>query len=109
MDITKVRNDKVQETGVASSKLVSTQKSRSLESSERAAGTASDEQVKWSPDAHLMTDALGEVKASADVRASRVAELKAKIKDGTYAMDAQKIAERMIESSLEDSLLSRRV
>jgi negative regulator of flagellin synthesis FlgM len=111
MDVTKLRNDKIQESSVAASKLASTQKAATSKEGHRVENSpvgTNDEKVRWSPDAQLMSEALGEVRLSPDARADRVADLKARIKNGTYAMDAQKIAERMIESSLEDSLLSRR-
>ena len=43
------------------------------------------------------------IAAEPEVRADRVAELKAQIKDGTYAVDADKLAGKMLkDSALED-------
>lgn len=39
-----------------------------------------------------------------DVRAERVAEIQAKVKQGTYKVDADKVAEKMINTSLKEDL-----
>jgi flagellar biosynthesis anti-sigma factor FlgM len=39
------------------------------------------------------------------VRADRVAELKKAIQSGTYKVDARKIADKMVDSSLEEAIL----
>ncbi|MBF0286393.1 MAG: flagellar biosynthesis anti-sigma factor FlgM [SAR324 cluster bacterium] len=44
------------------------------------------------------------IAAEPDVRADRVAELKAQIKDGQYKVDAQEIAQKMLTESLREDI-----
>lgn len=66
------------------------------------------DKVKWSEDAELAAQATADVKAAPDTRAEKVAQLKASIKNGTYKVDAHKVADKMIQESLEEDLLTRK-
>ncbi len=56
--------------------------------------------VTISEKARLMKSAFDTAKASPDVRADRVNWLKQKIKDGTYRVDADAVAEKLISDHL---------
>ncbi len=117
MDISKLGTDKIQQerTGEA-------QKSKKAQgafqensqsnasqsnASQSASATSQSAKVNWSPKAKLAQEALALAKASPDVRADKVAALKAAIADGTYKVDSKSLADKMISSSLEDELLTR--
>jgi len=118
MDITKVADkNKINEAQISSAQGANqSAKARGLKeaqaentklrgSSEISTG---NEKVEWSENASLAMEAMNEVKASPDVRADRVAELKAAVKNGTYKIDADKVAERMIQSSIEEALFTKK-
>jgi negative regulator of flagellin synthesis FlgM len=116
MDISKI-SDKNQ---IAEAKLNSAQaaKSRVVKSSdssnqkvagvELGTGANSSENVKWSDDAQVASEAVAFAKAAPDVRSDRIAQLKLAIQNGTYKPDANAIAEKMIQSSMEEALLTRK-
>jgi negative regulator of flagellin synthesis FlgM len=79
--------------------------SQEIKSAEKAAGT---EKVTWSTEASLMREAMDSVRGAPDVRSEKVAALKDAIRSGSYRVDAGKIADRMIQGSLEDDLISRK-
>lgn len=64
------------------------------------------DRVEISNDAAVLARGMEAVKNSPDVRADRVAELKRALQSGAYKVDAKKIAEKMLDSSLEESILS---
>jgi len=68
----------------------------------------SPEKVLWSQDASLISEGVQAAKSSPDTRADRVASLKASIAGGKYHVEPKDIAERMIQSSLEDDVLTRK-
>lgn len=53
--------------------------------------------VQLSPEAQEMQRALDAVADQPDVRAERVAELRSRIADGTYSVDAKAIAARLVQ------------
>lgn len=115
MDITKVVDKtKISEVQVGAASKAKTQAVKpgavDVQKALLGAGTefSGNEKVKWSEDAELATEALHTAKATPDVRASKVAELRAAIKNGTYKVDAHKVAENMIQASLEEDLLSKK-
>lgn len=65
----------------------------------------SGDRVEISSDAAVLAKGMETIKNTADVRQDRVASLKAAIKAGTYKTDARKIADKMLDSSLEESIL----
>ncbi len=69
-------------------------------------GEDSAAKVEFSENAQIYVDALEQVKNADEVRSDRVAELKAKIAEGTYSVDAEQIAEKMIQEHLEQDLIS---
>lgn len=115
MDITKIRSDKATEAqaGAASA----SQKSKASQtivsrdgaaSALRPGGASSSEKVNLSPESMLLQEGVATAKASPDVRTDKVASLKAAIKNGTYKVDPQAVADKMLESHLEESLLARK-
>lgn len=44
------------------------------------------------------------IRAEPDIRAERVAEIKAKVRDGTLKVDSEKLAENMLTAALKEDL-----
>ena len=117
MDITKIRSDKVGEARVQDQKGISktrdtgrTSASEALDPDNQISQTVknSQEHVKWSPEASMISEGVKAAKASDDVRHDRVKSLKDAIRNGTYKVDSDKVADAMIESSLEEGVLTRK-
>ncbi len=114
MDIKKLGSDRVsqheaaqtQKSQASKATAQNSEAANALEASQTAR-TALASNVKWSSDAKLATEALAIAKASPDTRSEKVASLKAAIANGSYKVDSKAVADRMIESSLEDDLLTR--
>jgi negative regulator of flagellin synthesis FlgM len=111
MEINKTTSDRVQQTGVdqaaaSKAKSVKDSKDAGAAAKARAEGTSS-EKVSWSADATILNQGLDAARAAPDVRTDRVAALKAQLADGSYKVDAKKLADKMIGASLEDDLLTR--
>jgi negative regulator of flagellin synthesis FlgM len=68
--------------------------------------TPGSEKVEWSDDAQMAREAFQVAKNTPDVRKDKVAALKAAIKNGTYKVDNQKVAESMLQESLEESIIT---
>jgi len=113
MDISKISSDRIQER--QAQETTQSQKAQTAQKREEArAGGAEGsapakraEDVKWSSEAKLASEALATAKASPDVRADRVAAIKASIASGSYQIDSKSLADKMISHSLEDDLLTR--
>ncbi len=56
--------------------------------------------VDISEQAHLMKQARDIVYASPDIRADRVSDLKRRIKDGSYKVDANAVADKLVDEHL---------
>jgi flagellar biosynthesis anti-sigma factor FlgM len=118
MDISKVGSDKIAESQISGTRTQSSKATRAKDvdstagqelSKLRPLGPSeSSEKVNWSPDAEIAQEALALAKNTGDARADKIAHLKEAIKNGTYKPDARKIADRMIQSSLEEDLLTRK-
>ena len=52
----------------------------------------------------VMDKIKGRISTEPEVRADRVAELKAKIKSGEYQVDSQSLAKTMLEDALQEDL-----
>jgi negative regulator of flagellin synthesis FlgM len=112
MELNKVGTDSVQQGQV--SEQTATQKSQAAKENQ-AGSKAQDAQksgqaksaVKWSADSQLLSEGLELAKAAPDVRSDKIAQIKQAIQNGTYKADSKKIADRMIQASLEDDLASR--
>ena len=63
---------------------------------------SSDPPVKTST--FVMNKIKGRISAEPEVRADRVAELKAKIKSGEYQVDSQRLAKTMLEDALKEDM-----
>src|SRR3989344_8544414 len=68
-----------------------------LDSSKAAGGGRSGANVEISDRAKLMQQATDLAKASPDVRAEKVAALKKSIQDGTYKVDSQAVADKLVD------------
>ena len=111
MDITKIRSDKVNEGRIQDAqKSKSTEKAESIEigSSKPTATSKTAEKVSFSPEAGMLLEGLHDAKTASDVRADRVAELKAQIKGGHYKVDAKAVAEKMLQAGLEEEAAVRK-
>ena len=60
------------------------------------------DQVSLSPRAREILNAQKALAAIPDVRAEKVEEIKARIADGTYRIDGEQIADKMIREALAD-------
>ena len=115
MDISKLKNE-VSGTSVKDSSQVSKSKdlkeknpTQSIKGTEEGGLAGSSlEKVSWSPEAGLFAGGMEAVKNSADVRTDRVAELKAAVKNGSYRVDSKAVAEKMLESELQEKIASRK-
>lgn len=118
MDISKLGSDRIQQDRVGTKDATQTQKSTASQAAENAnvnngaqatnvAKSNTSSNVKWSANAKLADEALAIAKNSPDVRPDKVAALKAAIANGTYKVDSKALADRMIEHSLQDDLLTR--
>ena len=67
----------------------------------RSSGT-SEPPVKTST--FVMNKIKGRILAEPEVRADRVAELKAKIKSGEYQVDSQRLAKTMLEDAFKEDI-----
>ena len=63
---------------------------------------ASDPPVKTST--FVMNKIKSEISGEPEVRSEMVSELKAKIKNGEYKVDSQKLAQKMIEDSINEDI-----
>jgi negative regulator of flagellin synthesis FlgM len=114
MDIKKLGSDRVSQQEAAQTQKSHASKATAQNSeaanatqTSQTAKTSLANNVKWSADAKLATEALALAKAAPDTRSEKVAALKAAIANGSYKVDSSAVADRMIESSLEDDLLTR--
>lgn len=116
MDISKVRPDRIQEEKISDkNSLTKTSETKgtkavkdllSTGASEKAGATP--ENVSWSADAQVATEGLAHAKAAPDVRQDKVAALRNAIRNGSYQVNAKGVAEKMIQNSLEEGLLTRK-
>ena len=65
--------------------------------------------VQISDDARLLKTAKELVGKTADVRSERVEALKAKIREGSYQVDADKVAEKLLEEHLNNDFGKNRL
>ncbi len=74
--------------------------SRSGKSSSSGESSSSD-RISLSDDAKLFSQAVKDAQSEADVRAAKVAELKAKVASGEYQPDSKVIAEKLLLSEAD--------
>jgi negative regulator of flagellin synthesis FlgM len=77
---------------------------RSLATMESGAGISQDA-VVLSPEARQIQEAKVLAASLPDIREEKVAEIRARIDAGTYQIDGEKIAAKMIEESLLNEVL----
>lgn len=116
MDISKVRPDRIEDQKISDkNSLAKTSSAKEakpvkdlLSSGPTEKVGATPENVSWSTDAQVATEGLAHAKAAPDVRQDKVAALRDAIRKGTYQVNAQGVAEKMLQSSLEEGLLTRK-
>jgi negative regulator of flagellin synthesis FlgM len=59
--------------------------------------------IEFSDNAKILTEAIGAVKKSPDVRLDKIAEIKDSLAKGSYKVDSVKIADRMLKAHLRDA------
>ena len=74
---------------------------KTTDRSGKTSGTA-EPPVKTST--FVLNKIKGRISAEPEVRADRVAELKAKIKSGEYQVDSQRLAKTMLEDALKEDM-----
>lgn len=77
-----------------------TSKSNAAQSGKKAA-VSSGSQVEISERAQLMNKAAETAKGAPDVRRDRVEALKAQILNGTYRIDSESVAEKLLQEHLD--------
>lgn len=70
-----------------------------------ASNSTREDQVVLSPTSRAIQEAKKLLETVPDIREDRVAQIKAQIQNGTYTVDAQKVAAKIIEESLLNDLL----
>ena len=101
----KVTNDKNPAINSAAAKGVKSSNAKealNAKQSKLDALTGEDVKVSLSDRAQDIVKAKGLAMNTPDVRPERVAELKARIKDGSYKVNADAVAERMMNDSLQE-------
>ncbi len=114
MDVSKVKSGQVQESRTQTQNQVAKTKSAGLTAPVVDAGDISgikqdiksSEKVEFSPEAQMSKEAFQIARNTPDVRADKVKELKDAIRNGSYKVDSKALADKMLQGSLEDSLLS---
>lgn len=64
------------------------------------------DRLELSPEARHLNAIRQRVASIPDVRMDRINELKAKIQNGTYQVDSNEVAQKMLERSLADQIIS---
>lgn len=109
MDIKKVGGQSVYESQTSQAKSAektkSGQESADVKTLLGGMAAAPSKNVEWSEDAQIVKEAVAIAKAAPDIRSEKVSRLKEMIKNGTYKMDSSKIADSMIQSSMEEALI----
>ncbi len=115
MDLSKIKNEVTPSTVKDSSQVSKSKNLRESKPTQSILGTevgglggSSMEKVTWSDDASIFTDGMRSVKAADETRSEKVAELKAAIKNGTYKVDPQAIAEKMLKAEAEELLAAKK-
>ncbi|MGD9331284.1 MAG: flagellar biosynthesis anti-sigma factor FlgM [Desulfobacterales bacterium] len=70
--------------------------------SESASAARNDDRVTLSPKARELLEAQRILAATPDIREEKVAAIKARIADGRYRIDSERVAARMIQEALSD-------
>jgi len=84
-------------------KLVKLSNNRAVESRpDRPSPVRRGDRVSLSPQARELLNAQKALDAIPDVRTDKVEEIKARIADGTYRIDSEQIASKMIREALPD-------
>ncbi|NCN27015.1 flagellar biosynthesis anti-sigma factor FlgM [bacterium] len=108
MDISKVQSDRILDKNIQGTGKSDRLQKQSEGTNNSGVNQTTSEKVKWSDDAKLMSQALDTIKNTPDVRAEKVAALKAKVASGSYKVDSGALADKMINDSLAEDLLTRK-
>jgi negative regulator of flagellin synthesis FlgM len=108
MDISKLSGEKIRDKNLKG--VDNSDATKKQENLEQLAGAKQNitQNVKWTENADLLSEGVRSVKNSPDVRKDKVAALKAQIQSGQYKVDADKVADKMLQESLENEILSRK-
>ena len=108
MEISKIGADRILEKNIQKTdKANDSQKNQNVREESQVTQSPS-QKVKWSEDALLLSKGIEAAKSAPDVRQEKVAALKKAVSEGSYKVDADAVADRMIHESLADSLLTRK-
>lgn len=98
---------KIADTPTLVNKVQPSGKSAAPEQAEAARPPQASDRVSLSPRARELLAARRALDAISDVRSAKVADLKARIADGTYRIDGQAIAAKMIRDAFPDDSSSQ--
>jgi len=76
----------------------------SQKTGERSGLTSETSESPVKTSTFVMNKIKGRISTEPEVRADRVAELKDKIKNGEYQVDAQRLAKTMLEDALQEDI-----
>jgi flagellar biosynthesis anti-sigma factor FlgM len=105
MELSKINANQVGAAQVTEQSKLQKKNVDSEDASAKKSVSQSGDRVEISSDASVLAQGLETIRNSDDVRADRVAELKRAIQSGTYKADSKQIADKMLNSSLEESIL----
>jgi negative regulator of flagellin synthesis FlgM len=75
--------------------------------SEAVSAPARQDKLELSPQAQEMQAVRQKIASLPDVRSDRVEQVKDQIKNGSYQVDSSAVAEKMLQRSLADGLMSK--
>lgn len=64
--------------------------------------TKSTEKVELSADTALFAEGVKDARNAPDVRADKVAQLRAAVREGSYKVDAKAVADRILKDNMEE-------
>ncbi len=77
-------------------------KKTSASSAESASSTSGSDSVSLSDGAKVLAGMKNTLASSSDVRTDLVADLKSRIENGTYNVSGRQIADKIVQTSVED-------
>lgn len=118
MDVNKIQQDRVSEK-IIEKQIQNADKLRQARSADKSSAVKNleglpldsspvldhSEKINFSQDVALAKEALQLARQAPDVRRDKVDAIKAAIKNGTYKVDNEKVAEAMLKRHAEDAIL----